>query len=66
MLSKFLTPDFGLTRNGPKMSDCGLHLDLLGEERLQDGEKHVEESSSLADVDFPEPQREPLLKARYG
>ena len=38
------------------------HLDLLGEKRLQDGEEHVEESSGLADVDFPEPERKSLLK----
>ena len=37
-------------------------LDLFGEERLQDRKEHVEESSSLADVDLPKPEGKSLLK----
>ena len=37
------------------------YLELLGEKRLQDGVKHVEESRRAADVNFPEPKGESLL-----
>ena len=42
------------------------HPDLLGEERLEDGEEHVEEPARLADVDLPEPEGKPLLQIQIN